>query len=299
MAAVRIENDAWGDGRYALLAELCDLADRDFALVLCARVWSYCTDRCEEKLPGAMIDAIAKHKGFADKMVTAELSDKPKSGLYRIRGTKGRIEWLQSRRVAGKKGGEAKAAKDLARASNVPQHKGSTRQAPKRVSYNGSAAAVVPSDSYSGSSSGSENSEHTHTRAGEEADPAQAPPDNESALRADLRSAWDPHGQLPGNAEEPMRAALPKLVAAASERGLALGEMVRIAKDRYVAAKKSKGLMVAAKFFFEALPDNLHLWVDAPAASEKPATRTRVMTHDEAIAESERTGEPAFMRDGT
>lgn len=117
MAAVRIENEAWGDSRYAKLARLCGLSDPRFALILCGAVWSYCTDKKTYIVDGPTINTIALIDGFADHMVTALLAEKQKKGTYRIKGSKGRIEWLEKLKENAAKGGKQKAANRLASAS--------------------------------------------------------------------------------------------------------------------------------------------------------------------------------------
>lgn len=107
-APVRIESEAWGDPRYAVLASLCGLAQPRFALILCASIWSYCTDRNESVLSAQLIDALAGVPNFAEHMRNAELAEKVRGG-YRIRGAAGRIEWLHEKRKAGAKGGKNSA----------------------------------------------------------------------------------------------------------------------------------------------------------------------------------------------
>lgn len=125
MASVRLENDAWTDPRYDHLAQLVGLDDGDFARVRCMRVWSYCTDRNESVLSEAVVDVLGKHKGFARAMIEAQLAEETKRGI-RIKGSKGRIEWLASKRNNASKGGKAKASKRLASARESLEQKAST-----------------------------------------------------------------------------------------------------------------------------------------------------------------------------
>lgn len=109
MASVRIENDAWDDPRYVLLGQRLGI-DRFDALIRCARVWSYCTDRGAHVLPAEMIDAHVGVAGFAEHMVGVQLAEKVAQGI-RVCGTRGRIEWLDKRKKASRKGGVTTRAK--------------------------------------------------------------------------------------------------------------------------------------------------------------------------------------------
>ena len=178
MAAVRIENDAWTDPRYELLAELVGLGDGDFARVRCARVWSYCTDRNEDVLAESVLDVLGKHKGFARAMVESGLAEETKRG-FRVRGARGRIEWLASKRNNASKGGKAKASKRLASASDVADKKIATAsEAPSSRS-----ADCLPSGSGSGSAPAkakAKREEHLPSVGGE---PAPAAPPKSKASR--------------------------------------------------------------------------------------------------------------------
>jgi hypothetical protein len=68
----------------------------------------------------------------------------------------------------------------------------------------------------------------------------------------------------------------------------------RAAADAYAANRKASGNRPQFHFFAKDFTD----WL-AASGTGAGATRTRAMTRDEAIAEAERTGEPAFMRDQT
>ena len=180
MAAVRIENDAWIDGRYALLAELCGFGEWDVALIRCARIWSYCTDQNSDVLPAALIDAHIKHKGFAENMVTAKLAQKTKHGI-RIKGATGRIEWLASKRKAAAKGGKKKAENALANASRLLDEKPS----PVEQQVGRKSPQFLPS--YSGSCSDSEEAE-----AEAEAEHQPPPEFDESEIAEGQARASDP-----------------------------------------------------------------------------------------------------------
>lgn len=109
MARINVEQKALTDARYAVLAKLLGLADADHALGKMIRIWNECQERETYVLPEAVICAIMQHESAASSLVIAELAQFKGKGSYRIRGTKGRIEWLancrQNGRSGGKKGG--------------------------------------------------------------------------------------------------------------------------------------------------------------------------------------------------
>lgn len=109
-APVRIDAAAWGDLRFATLARLCGFADAEHALIKCAKIWAWQTEHYTDELPTYVVDPdiveSALGPGGAGHMVRARLADSGPDGL-RIRGSKGRIEWLSKKRRASKCGGEA------------------------------------------------------------------------------------------------------------------------------------------------------------------------------------------------
>lgn len=109
MAAVRIEEEAFSDPRYIVLANACQLADPDHARGKMAVLWRQCTALHSYVLPLSIIRAVLGEKGEA-ALVESQLGEAVDGGI-RMRGTKGRIEWLKKLRKNAKKGGEAKAAK--------------------------------------------------------------------------------------------------------------------------------------------------------------------------------------------
>lgn len=275
MAAVRIENDAWIDGRYAMLAELCGLEDPRFALILCGSVWSQCTERCDEFMSGAMIDAIAKRKGFAEAMAASELADKPREedGKYRVRGTRGRIEWLQSRRGAGKKGGEAKAAKELAHASEVPRHEASSPVAPNAFAT----PAVVASCSYSSYVSEKEEKES----AGADSY-ARAPASGEARVWEQLKEVGEQiaHGlsAMSPNDRARLEACLPAMRRAAAERGIPLGTHQRESWQRFTADPRIKRKKLGRLGIYL---DEWAVWADDAPPPPEPPDKVRLLTHAE------------------
>jgi hypothetical protein len=132
-APVRIESYAWDDPRYAVLAKLAGLVDRDTALIKCARLWSLCTDLNTRVLSKMLIDAHMGIDGFADFLVQSDLAEETPKG-FRIRGAKGRTEWLGKRKKAGQLGGVASGSKRQATAKQtIRDRQANAQQAQTKV----------------------------------------------------------------------------------------------------------------------------------------------------------------------
>lgn len=108
MPSVRIEDDAFGDLRYETLAQVAGLADADHARGKMARMWRQCTAERIYILTEAEVCAVLGPRGVS-AIIAARLGDQVSRGI-RIRGTKGRIEWLANLRENGKKGGRPRKA---------------------------------------------------------------------------------------------------------------------------------------------------------------------------------------------
>jgi len=108
-APVRIEDDAFSDVRYDVLATLCQLADADHARGKMAVLWRQCTAQNTYVLSAAVVCAVLGPRG-AESIVESGLGEQVDAGI-RIRGTRGRIEWLRKLKKNAQKGGRAKAAK--------------------------------------------------------------------------------------------------------------------------------------------------------------------------------------------
>ena len=110
-ASVRIEDEAFSDLRYEVLASACQLADADHARGKMLHLWRQCTAQGRHVLPRSMITAVLGQIGPVG-IVEAGLGEEHPEGI-RIKGTEGRIEWLAKLRDNAAKGGAAKAAKRL------------------------------------------------------------------------------------------------------------------------------------------------------------------------------------------
>jgi hypothetical protein len=101
-ASVRIEDEAFSDQRYVRLAQEAGLADADHARGKMAVIWRQCTIEQSHYLDVKDVTAILGERG-PDALVNARLGER-KGDRIRIKGTKGRIEWLKKLRGNGKFG---------------------------------------------------------------------------------------------------------------------------------------------------------------------------------------------------
>ena len=110
MAAVRIDDKAFADARFALLAKLMKLPEPDFAIIKVARIWQMQTENYTPQRPTYVVhrDVVAAMLGpkGADYLRMAGLAEDDEEGLY-MKGTKGRIEWLYTKRASASTAGIA------------------------------------------------------------------------------------------------------------------------------------------------------------------------------------------------
>lgn len=112
-ASVRLEDEAFSDVRFEVLAALCRLADADHARGKIAKLWRQCTAQGTYVLSEAMVRAVLGPDG-PDALCQAELGERVDGGI-RMKGTVGRIEWLEKLRENSRKGGEARRSQEEAR----------------------------------------------------------------------------------------------------------------------------------------------------------------------------------------
>jgi len=137
-ASVRIESEAFSDPRVELLGTLAGY-NRYEALGRLAHLWMVCTHRESYELPAVNVIACLGEKGI-EALVGSGLGERTESGV-RVKGTKGRIEWLKTRREASRAGGEAK------RTQSQPKAKPNGSQTVAKRRADKSAAPGGPDDS--------------------------------------------------------------------------------------------------------------------------------------------------------
>lgn len=111
MARVNVEQQALIDHRFIVLGELLS-GDRYLGLGVMVYVWNACQETASYTLTEHELIAITGKTNIASAIVDAGLGTRVKGGGIRIRGTKGRIEWLAKSRKNGTKGGRPKRRLD-------------------------------------------------------------------------------------------------------------------------------------------------------------------------------------------
>lgn len=111
LAAIRVEEKALTDPRFGILGKLMGV-DKFSARGRVEVLWAHCTETKSYYLSESVIDTLAEFDGFAALLCHSEvmLAEKTDDGI-RIKGAKGRIEWLAKLRKNGKKGGRPRSKK--------------------------------------------------------------------------------------------------------------------------------------------------------------------------------------------
>lgn len=109
MASVRFDN--LHDPRFKVLGKKLGTSHFD-AIGRMAFIWDFCTEKNTHKVSETVCNLLADAQNFSDLICDEEvdLGERTSSGI-RIKGTKGRIEWLAKARNNGKKGGRPKLTK--------------------------------------------------------------------------------------------------------------------------------------------------------------------------------------------
>ena len=142
-ASVRIDSEARTDPRFELLGRhvLSEWIGDEHAssvppelmaslgLGLMARLWGVCTDRNKYVLDVEVCDLLLRTKNSVKALSLSDLGEVVSDGI-RIRGTKGRIEWHEKLKKAGKKGAKKrwKGGHGQAIARPKPGHKATPSQ---------------------------------------------------------------------------------------------------------------------------------------------------------------------------
>src|SRR5687767_2807314 len=96
---------AFADARIELLGDVAGY-NRFEALGRLAHLWRVCTQRKAYVVSTSLVIATLGPKGV-EALLESELGEQTDGGI-RVRGTEGRIEWLEAKRRAAAAGGEAK-----------------------------------------------------------------------------------------------------------------------------------------------------------------------------------------------
>lgn len=131
MARVNIEDQAWTDPRFAMLAQELGI-DKESALCRFMRLVKVCTEMERHEMPAAAIRHAMGHDRAVEALVASDLAAHVTAAIYYVKGTKDRIEWLGERRAAGKRGGK-KSGEARRKASLERQRKAVEMHAAKRA----------------------------------------------------------------------------------------------------------------------------------------------------------------------
>lgn len=103
---VTIDAEVWTDPRFDVLAHRLGI-DKPAVVGRMAALWGACTLKCAYSLPVPVVATVlaCPYDEVVEILVASGLGEDLGDGLVRLCGTEGRIEWLQRKRNAGKKGG--------------------------------------------------------------------------------------------------------------------------------------------------------------------------------------------------
>jgi hypothetical protein len=136
MASVRVDNR--NDPRFAVLGLKLGTNKYD-ALGRMIAVWDFCTEKGSAIITDALVNVLAEHEKFSEAICDEEvgLAERVEGGI-RVKGTRGRIEWLAKLRKNARKGGEKNKAKWLAKrepdGSQLPSPTAEPNESPKLCS---------------------------------------------------------------------------------------------------------------------------------------------------------------------
>ena len=98
MASVTVDVTALADPRFTILGGMLGAPSETaqaVGLYHAMRVWSYCTEKCVYRVDPAILDAL--QPGLANALLASRLGCTSRTSI-RIKGTKGRVEWLNKLR---------------------------------------------------------------------------------------------------------------------------------------------------------------------------------------------------------
>lgn len=131
MARVNVDAVAFGDVRFDLLAAEMGWQDADFARGKMLRVWFQCASQSRKTLTRREVELVLGANG-ADAIVRADLAqwDGENGDELYIRGTSGRIEWLEKLKKNGKMGGRPRKTNGKTKRFSPGKPDGSTPENP-------------------------------------------------------------------------------------------------------------------------------------------------------------------------
>lgn len=138
MARMAIDDMIGRDPRVLRLAKLTGWSRRELCGALIVDIWPLCYDRLSAELPVEDVDTAAELVGFADLMVQSGLATRAgrrgAGRAIRLSGAEDRIQYLLSKRAAGRTGGlnSGQSRKNSSKHSfkQTPSTASSKREAP-------------------------------------------------------------------------------------------------------------------------------------------------------------------------
>jgi hypothetical protein len=149
MARMSIDDSVLRDPRIDELAEAMGWSRRETVGAL-IDLWAVCYDQVSATLPAKHVDRVGGAPGFSAQMVAAGLAKvlREDETLLRISGVEGRIEYLTSKRDAGRQGGvksgQSRRSKIEARASSASKQTFEAAEAPANPIPSASAVPNPP-----------------------------------------------------------------------------------------------------------------------------------------------------------
>lgn len=145
MASIRLEDEARKDPRFILLGKRLGTSKFD-ARARVEELWAFCTDKQTHFLSPEIIDALGEFDGLSEHICDPEvgLAEKTHEGI-RIKGLKGRIEWLAELRKNAKKGGQARKKKVNPEGSQKATQKGIQNEARSKPESSPLTLTLAPS----------------------------------------------------------------------------------------------------------------------------------------------------------
>ncbi len=105
MARVNMEQSVFSDPRYRVLARELGV-DVWSAIGRMTMVWNHCQETCSHVLREEIVNHLFEDAPqLSEALLKSELGKKHRHGIY-ISGSRGRIEWLENKRRAGRKNGK-------------------------------------------------------------------------------------------------------------------------------------------------------------------------------------------------
>lgn len=108
-ASVRLDHQVRTDVRITLFANELGISRRE-AVGALYELWYHCTETGGHKVGQNVVEAILGYENCVAALLSSGLAEQHDEQIY-VKGTTGRIEWLQKRRAAAVKGGAATKAK--------------------------------------------------------------------------------------------------------------------------------------------------------------------------------------------